>query len=355
MTEKIPERILTEQARFLNNPVLKLIQDAAIFINLEGIVLSYNSSAEKILQISKEKILQSSFWLHLPDTYFGFSLRDALLFGLSHRLFYRSYSTKELEITTDFVRNGPSYEQGLWIVFRDISDKVQIQSLRIKSNKLEKLGEMLACTTHEIRNPLGGIQGYASLLYRDLKDQSHLREMAGWILEGTKALEGLVHNLLHYVRPVQISVTSIEVGPLLRQFIQFIKVDPMCPKNLSWQIHIPDEPIIAPIDRNAFYSVLFNLTYNALQAMPLGGTLSFSLLKIDSCYQMTISDTGIGMSEEQVAKLFSPHFTTKKHGNGLGLLEVQKIVQGHFGTIDVRSSPQQGTSFTLTFPLKRGV
>jgi signal transduction histidine kinase len=132
-----------------------------------------------------------------------------------------------------------------------------------------------------------------------------------------------------------------------------MKSDPACPKCIPWELHIPNDPVIAPIDSEVLKSALINLVLNAFQAMPLGGVLTISLLKTDSCYQIAISDTGIGMDEEQLKQIFSPFFTTKEKGNGLGLVEVQKIVQAHYGTIDVRSCVSKGTTFTLTLPLKR--
>ena len=118
-------------------------------------------------------------------------------------------------------------------------------------------------------------------------------------------------------------------------------------------LHIPDSPILAPIDPDALKSALLNLIFNAFQAMPLGGVLTISLLKMETSCQIAVSDTGIGMDEEQQARLFSPFYTTKQKGNGLGLVETGKIIQAHFGSIDVRSQPKQGTTFTLTLPLKR--
>ena len=122
---------------------------------------------------------------------------------------------------------------------------------------------------------------------------------------------------------------------------------------MSLDIHTPEDPFLAPIDKEALHLALLNLVFNAYQAMPSGGTLTLSLLKIDSCYQIAISDTGIGMSEEQQEKIFSPFFTTKKTGNGIGLSEVEKIIQAHSGTIDVRSIVSKGSTFTLTLPIQR--
>jgi signal transduction histidine kinase len=177
--------------------------------------------------------------------------------------------------------------------------------------------------------------------------------MAGLIIDGTKALERLVTGVLQYARPIQIRPKSTEIGQFLRQLVRFIRVDPACPKGIRWDLHILDDILVAPIDGDALKSALLNLIFNAFHAMPISGVITLSLLKGESCYQIAISDTGIGMDDAQLTRIFSPFFTTKDQGNGLGLVEVQKIVQAHYGTIDVRSCVGKGTTFTLAFPLLR--
>ncbi len=356
MPENILHNLLESQERFLlSSPyflqiVLKNIQDCLLFVNLEGSIITMNDSAKKTLGISQ---VPPRFWDIFSDEYFGFSMKEALTFGISHKLLYRSYPTKDLEISSTFLFDGPKNCHGLLIVFRDITEKQNLQSIINRNERMKSLGEMISSITHEIRNPLGGIRGYASLLYRDLENQKHLQEMAGLIIDGTKALERLVTSVLQYARPIQIRPQSTEIGQFLRGLVRFIRVDPACPKTLRWDLHIPEDPLIAPIDGDTLKSALLNLIFNAFHAMPNGGIITLSLLKTENCYQIAISDTGIGMDETQLQRIFSPFFTTKDQGNGLGLVEVQKIVQAHYGTIDVRSRVGKGTTFTLTFPLLR--
>jgi len=218
---------------------------------------------------------------------------------------------------------------------------------------MKELGQIAATVAHEIRNPLGGIRGYASLLYRDLNEQAHLQEMASFIIDGTKSLEKVVSAILHYSKPIQVQTQTTDLGRFLKQIGKFIKVDPAFPQNIKLILHIPDSPILAPIDPQSLKSAMLNLIFNAFQAMPSGGNLTISLLKMENSAHISITDTGSGMDEEQLSNLFSPFFTTKKKGNGLGLVETQKIIQAHFGAIDVRSQKAIGTTFTLTLPLKR--
>lgn len=331
--------------------ILKNISDAILFMNLEGIVILLNESAQKLLKVKPETVLFKKFWENFPDDFFGFSLKEALKFGIPHRLIYRN----DMEISTSFVYEGAKSHHGMLLILRDISEKQKLQLIANRNDRMKELGEIAATVAHEIRNPLGGIRGYASLLYRDLEKQQNLQEMAGYIIEGTKALEKIVSAILHYSKPIQIQLQTVDLGAFLKQLGKFIKVDPAFPAQVKMALHIPDAPLLAPIDPEFLKSALLNLIFNAFQAMPLGGTLTLSLLKMESTCQIAISDTGIGMDEDQLKSLFSPFFTTKKKGNGLGLVETQKIIQAHFGSIEVRSKLKQGTTFTLTLPLKRVV
>ncbi len=364
MSENILQKLQESQERFFFmddsvrfyaphflQTILQFIHDGVLFINLEGLLVMANGSARKILSHPLPENRSLRFIDIFPDEYFGFSMKEALHFGISHKLIYRSYPQFDLEITTSFLSEGPKSCHGLLIFLSDLTEKRRYQTTLQRDEKLKKLGEMISSITHEIRNPLGGIRGYASLLYRDLSDQKPLQEMAFLITDAAKSLERLVSRILQYARPISLQIQSTEMGQFIRQLIKFVKIDPACPKSVQWELHIPDTSITAPIDPDLLKSALLNLILNAFQAMPLGGILTFSLLKMGSCYQIAISDTGIGMDEEQLQRIFSPYFTTKEKGNGLGLVEVQKIIQAHYGTIQVRSFLSKGTTFTLTLPL----
>lgn len=339
---------LEKLTHYLNN-ILKHVSDAIVFIDLEGHVILFNDAAEKLLKVNKQKVLFQKFQSAFADDFLGFSMKEALKFGICHKLLY----CKDMEISTTFVYQGPKIYHGMVVVLRDISERQKLSMQAARNDRMQELGQMAASVAHEIRNPLGGIRGYASLLYRDLQEQKHLQEMAGNILEGAKSLEKVVSAILHFSRPVQIDAATQDIGAFLRQTARFLKVDPAFPNHVKFDLHIPNAPLLVPFDPTALKAALLNLLFNALQAMPDGGLLTLALGQSDSHCQISISDTGVGMEEEMLSQLFSPFFTTKKKGNGLGLIETQKIVQAHFGSIDVRSRLNAGTTFTVHLPLKR--
>lgn len=340
------------------NSVLKNISQGLIFITNQGQILSFNDAAQKILQKEAKDLLFKRYSHFFRDDFFGFSMQDALHFGLSLPVSYITMTTpdgtkKEIEITTSFLYEGMAPYQGIILLLRDVTEMQRLQLINARGDRMKELGEMVSTVAHEIKNPLGGIQGYAMLLQRELEKDASLKEMAGHIIEGTKGLDRLLGKVLHYARPLHLQLVSTDLASFLRKACKFVKMDPAFPTNVQLVMHLAQDPLFAPIDPEALHSALLNLIVNAFQAMPQGGIITISLMKQDAFCILSISDTGTGIEERDLPRLFSPFFTTKSKGNGLGLAETFKIIQAHFGTIDVRSKIGQGTTFTLNLPMKR--
>lgn len=328
----------------LTRAILQQVFDGVLFLDLSGSFIEVNESAQKLLGVGD--VHGKMFWDVFPDDHLGFSMRESLRYGISHGLMYR----RDLEISTVFFYEEP---RGLIVRLRDISERQKFLANQNRTDRMKDLGEMAAQMAHEIRNCLGGIRGFASLLFRDLSNQSHLQEMVTRVIEGTKSLENLVTGVLVYSRPDQIEPQTLDLSAHLKQVAKFIQVDPAFPPNVRLRLHSPGAPLLVPFDPEALKRCLINLLVNGIQAMPDGGELSLSLFKHDAICQITVADTGVGMSEIQKSSIFSPLYTTKKTGNGLGLVEAKKIIQAHGGSIDVRSMQGRGTTFILTLPLKR--
>lgn len=345
-----------EKYRFFCSALIGQLPIGLLFVGLDGVVLQMNEKAAAFLAVEHaELFLGKKFWAMCDDGYLGFSLRESLRFALPQKRLYQKLGQRDLEISTSFFFEGPSYGHGVFILLRDVTELQQLKEIAHRKDRMQELGEMAAHIAHDIRNPLGGIRGYASLLKRDLKEQKPLSEMAGLIIEAVKSLESFVTQLLHYAKPVQMEMRSIEMGAFLKKTAQFVRVDPAFPSNVHLEVHIPQDPILAPIDPDAIRSALFNLLYNGFQAMQdKGGILRISLLKpLEFLCQIDISDTGEGMSEEMLSQLFSPFVTTKKLGTGLGLVESRKFIKAHGGDLEVRSQKGRGSTFTIKLPLER--
>lgn len=347
------------------NSILSHMAEGLLFIDLQGGVTTYNAAAEALFKIPARDVLFRSFWTHFKDEQFGFSMREALNCGKNLSPTYPSLmhpgeDPRELIVDTSYIlqsqRTGTTIDamQGIIVLIRDITDVRRWQTIAARNERLKGLGEMAAMAAHEIRNPLGGIKGFASLLQRDLQGQPALQKMAAHIVEGTDNLNRVVNAILDYARPVKPARKPTDLNELIKELKGLLLVDETLDPAIHIEIATPTKPLLASVDAQLLKSALLNLAKNSIQALPQGGFIRLSAKSKEGQAELQIADTGIGISEENQEKLFSPFFTTRTDGNGFGLAEVLKIVQAHGGTISVDSTEGQGTTFTLRIPLKEG-
>jgi two-component system NtrC family sensor kinase len=207
---------------------------------------------------------------------------------------------------------------------------------------------------HEINNPLAIIRGNAELLQMSLPADGDNAEEVETILEQTRRVERIVANLLTFARQGRKQVSSFDPGAMLSDILR--QVGHQAPlTGIGVQLSIP--PNLPPVegDEGQLRQVFTNLVVNAIQAMPQGGTLSVACQSPDGeTLRVTVADSGAGMDEAAREQIFTPFFTTKANGTGLGLSVSYGIVREHGGTIAVESSPGQGTRFNVTLPLRQG-
>jgi signal transduction histidine kinase len=241
----------------------------------------------------------------------------------------------------------------LLLLIEDLTELSHQRDLAQRHSRLSDLGEMAALVAHEIRNPLGGIKGFASLLKRDLADRPELEKLASYILEATEGLSRLVNDILEYSQPVQLHKAPTDLVKLIEELLLHLNADESIDPRI--ELHSAGEAaiLIAPVDAQALKLALLNLCTNAFHAMTDGGELCIACRRApESCQAiLTVSDSGPGIAPELLPKLFSPLFTTRSAGHGFGLTEVEKIIKAHGGTIGVISTPDAGTTFTIKLPL----
>jgi signal transduction histidine kinase len=354
-------------SRYLET-ILHSISQGIIFINLQKVVTTYNIAAQKILNIPEKELLYHPFSNFFDDQFLGFSLEKTFATQQCPPITTISYQLdgekKELEIETTFVhadlqahsieqrKNSLFPMQGLLILMRDVTTIRRLQQLTNQQDRLKELGGLAAHLAHEIRNPLGGIKGFASILAEELKEQPQLHQMACYIIQGVEGLNQFVTRILLFARPFQPCLEKVDLVQFIGNLYELIQIDPVWNPRIRFTIHTSVPSILLSIDPHLLQSALFNLCLNAIQAMPDGGELTISMQVEGDWVVIELKDTGQGIAKENLSKIFSPFFTTKENGNGLGLAEVQKVIQGHYGWIDVHSEQAQGTTFTIKIPLR---
>jgi signal transduction histidine kinase len=182
--------------------------------------------------------------------------------------------------------------------------------------------------------------------------RTQLTRILSTIKDEVERLKRLVNDLLNYGRPPRLAVENVDIGKLIAETIAMIQPQAV-EQGVQVTVEESEPGIEARGDRERLRSCLSNLAINALQAMPGGGKLSARIAKSNGVIEVTVSDTGVGISEESLTKIFEPYFSTKQTGFGLGLAVTKAIVEEHQGSIAVTSQQGLGTTFTVTLPAAR--
>jgi len=249
-------------------------------------------------------------------------------------------------------------------VYSDLTDKLQqshsqlqltVQSLRNelseKNRQLERkkrlaaLGEMAAGMAHEIRNPLGGIELYASMLARDLQELPASLPLVAKISSGVKRLEGLVSQVLQFSREISPQLVTTDLAGIVDQ-----SGEPAADRIGPAMVCRPagPRPMLVRIDPLLMGQAILNLTINAIEAVGDAGTIDINWSPLETGkFRLSILDSGPGIPAAVLDKIFNPFFTTKESGTGLGLAIVHRIVEAHDGTITAGNAPEGGAIFEI--------
>jgi len=212
------------------------------------------------------------------------------------------------------------------------------------------MGGLAAGVAHEVRNPLSSIKALATFFAGQFEEGSEAQEAAKVMVQEVDRLNRVITELLEFSRPTDLKRQSSDIGLLISRSIQLIQQD-AANKNIDFEVKTEDDICHPWIDPDRLTQCLLNLYLNAIQAMENGGTLKVicTMDKTENL-EISISDTGRGISPHQIKKIFDPYFTTKNKGTGLGLAIVHKIIEAHGGQIEVNSAIDEGTSISIRIP-----
>jgi two-component system sensor histidine kinase HydH len=237
------------------------------------------------------------------------------------------------------------------ILYRFAQREERHQLEMVQQENLARLGEMGAMLAHEIRNPLAGIKGFAQVIEKKPSEERNSK-FAQRIVTEVLRLETLVSDLLAYARSDRFTTSTVDLKELIDHTVALVR-----PEADQLRVSVKNDfpaGLRTMGNQDRLGQLLLNLAKNALQAMPDGGLLRISAGTIGRDVIIIISDTGLGISKEDVARIFEPFFTTKARGTGLGLPLCKKIVEEHNGTISVASNAGRGTKISISLPLLTG-
>jgi signal transduction histidine kinase len=224
---------------------------------------------------------------------------------------------------------------------------------RMEREKSQLLEEMAPVLAHEIRNPLGSMKGAAQYLRSEEKSEEH-KKLLDVIIEETDRLNGVVSQFLNYAKPYTLNRKLQGLNTVVEKAISIIRASNLPGNMVIEQDLNPDLPPVL-IDAEQFIQVILNIAYNAIEAMPDGGTLTFRTSRITgaagAAVGLSIRDRGRGVKREDLKNIFKPFFTTKERGVGLGLPICQRIIRSHGGQLRVKSIPGRGSVFYVRLDL----
>ncbi len=243
-------------------------------------------------------------------------------------------------------------------------EKLSRQSERItemegqlrKCERLSTIGELAAVLAHEIRNPLGSIQGTAEILKDEFQQDDRKYEFLEIMVKESRRLNKVVEDFLRLARPQPIVVGRCEINEELQNVISLVSSEAR-KRNITLECNAGSLPAIAA-DPEKLRQAFLNIVLNGLQASAYGGAVTITVLRKEpepgsaAWIDLIFSDSGPGISPEMREKIFEPFFTTKKGGTGLGLAITRKIIEAHGGSITVESAPGKGAVFLIRLPEK---
>jgi two-component system sensor histidine kinase PilS (NtrC family) len=239
---------------------------------------------------------------------------------------------------------------GFIVTFQDLSEiRVEAERQRMKE-RMAAVGEMAARMAHEIKNPLASISGSAQVLESSGTMDGKGERLLHILVDESRRLSGILDGFLEYTRPHQAAFGPCDVGAMLHDCLALLNRSEERRDTHRVTLRTP-EALVMRGEEHLLRQIFWNLSRNALQAMPDGGELEISADRRDGHVVMVWRDSGVGMTEEVRRQAFEPFVTTRPGGTGLGLAVVYAAVAEHGGTIAISSAPGEGTTVTVELPI----
>ena len=369
-------RAVTE---FLNS-ILNSLSSGVVAVDKNGNITHINPAAGNILGLEENhKAYYGKPYADLIKASDGADI-SAVETVATGRIFENAEKTIEtlygafltLSVSSSVLRRSDGEVVGAVELFHDISKIKRMEEQLTRMRTLASLGEMAASIAHEIRNPLVGISGFASLLARDLSQDDKMKGMAKKIVEGVESINRTIQTLLDFARNEKVHKSTLDLTAYLNIVLDNIGnefgLDYMDDRIVR---EFPgDMNLSVDIDRQLFRQAIYNLIQNGLEAGGRDARVNISCNRMpveqaqkeygrslgldgsETLARIEIMDNGAGIAESDIGRIFSPFYSTKENGTGLGLAIAWKIVKAHRGDIRAESSGAGGTKFTIILPAR---
>jgi PAS domain S-box-containing protein len=355
LVKKRTQELLESENRYSvlveeSSDIVAIVQDGkVVFTNKKGLDLSGYSKKE-ISQIPFEKLVGPKFRNYAKERYKRILRGENVIPTYEVETVTKKGELIPLEMSSKLItyRGRPAD----LAIMRDIRERKRLEEERLKLEKMASIGELATMVAHDLRNPLTSIRN-ASFFIKNLCLSSaspkckQAVEMLDIIDAEIASASNIINELLDFSVQRSLDKKNQSINRIVEASLKEAKV----PKNIKVESVFVEEAL-ASVDEKQLERVFLNLIKNSVQAMPKGGRLKVSTSEVKDHVKVTFKDSGVGIPQENLSRVFQPLFTTKAKGIGMGLAICRKIVEGHGGRIEAESTVGQGATFTVILPKK---
>jgi two-component system, sporulation sensor kinase E len=351
------QRLAKERA--LYEQVFKTLQEGVLVISADGVIEYANEAAHGLIGLSGDRLVGQTLWRLVPGlrpTMGGDAGADTHVAAREFELTYPEPRTIRMYMVPfpDGDRGGAPRHA---VILADVTRDKLTTAQRIEDERTSSILLLAAGVAHELGNPLNSLTIHLQLIARKLKKLGASPEAESIadsvdVCRGEVArLDGIITHYLEAIRPSPPDMAETSLPDVLAEVLKFQKRE-FADRGIAVEAETPAElpPVMA--DRNQLKQVFFNITKNAMESMQPGGRLMIKSRADDDSVYLLFGDSGSGIRQEDLVRLFQPYHTTKPGGHGLGLMIVQRIMRAHGGQVGVESREGKGTVVTLQFPRK---
>jgi len=356
------QRLVREHGLF--EDIFNTLQEGILVISADGEIEYANQAAHTLIGLKTDDLTGSILWRMVPG------LRPSLEASLGDNAPVMPVVTREIQLSypeprivriymVPFKGEGIGAERRFAVILTDITREKQSTEERIETERTSSILLLAAGVAHELGNPLNSLTIHLQLIERKLKklkaskdkEAASLSESIRVCQEEVLRLDGIITNFLEAIRPRPPDLAETNLSEVLAEVLSFQKRE-LADRGIKIEAETSADLPVVMADRNQLKQVFFNLTKNAMEAMSPGGRLRIRTRADDENVYLLFGDTGAGIKQEDLIKLFQPYHTTKTGGHGLGLMIVQRILREHGGQVGIESKEGVGTLVTLQFPQK---
>jgi two-component system, sporulation sensor kinase E len=356
------QRLARERSLF--EDIFNTLQEGVLVINPDGRIEYANEAAHRLIGLREHELDDAILWRLVPG------LRPSLDASIDDSAPSLPVVAREIELSypeprtvrlymVPFMGEGSGADRRFAVILSDITREKQSTEERIENERTSSILLLAAGVAHELGNPLNSLTIHLQLIERRLKklkiakdrDSAPLQDSIRICQDEVRRLDGIITNFLEAIRPRSPDLADTHLAEVLDEVLRFQQRE-IEDRGIAVEAETAADLPVVMADRNQLKQVFFNIVKNAIEAMQRGGTLRIRTRVDDDNVYLLFGDTGAGIKQEDLVRLFQPYHTTKVGGHGLGLMIVQRIMREHGGQVGIESKEGVGTVVTLQFPQK---